>query len=105
MSIQVQCEQCKRRDAVPDKTAGRKITCPQCKAVIEVPELLEELEPTAEPLGVPMVPAVCSAEEATGLDDAVLGAGKGRALATGDRAARRARLQEVFLQSKASKGR
>ncbi|MCR4414950.1 MAG: hypothetical protein NUV77_21235, partial [Thermoguttaceae bacterium] len=46
-----------------------------------------------------------SADEVTELYDAVLGAGKGRTLATGDRAARRALLQEVFLQSETSKGR
>ena len=45
MPIQVQCAGCQKEFRVPDKVAGKKIKCPKCTGVIEVPAG----EPAAEP--------------------------------------------------------
>ena len=37
MPIAMSCAQCQKNLTVADKLAGKKIKCPQCKAVIEVP--------------------------------------------------------------------
>ena len=38
MPIEVTCGSCNRRLRVPDKTAGKKIKCPKCQGVIQVPD-------------------------------------------------------------------
>lgn len=38
MPIEVTCDSCRRRLRVKDETAGRRIKCPQCEAVIRVPD-------------------------------------------------------------------
>lgn len=48
MPIEVTCGGCERRLRVPDKTAGKKIKCPKCSAVIQVPEAIEVEEPIEE---------------------------------------------------------
>ena len=37
MSINVQCGQCSKRYAAPDKLAGQRVMCPQCGAAVNVP--------------------------------------------------------------------
>lgn len=43
MPISVVCPGCKKRFNVSDKFAGKKGPCPQCKAIITVPEKIEEV--------------------------------------------------------------
>jgi TM2 domain-containing membrane protein YozV len=38
MPIEVTCGSCSRRLRVPDKTAGKKVKCPKCQGVIQVPD-------------------------------------------------------------------
>jgi hypothetical protein len=48
MSIAIACTSCKRRIRVPDELAGRRVTCPKCLGVVEVPiQLPEEIKPAA----------------------------------------------------------
>ena len=47
MPIEVTCGGCSRRLRVPDRTAGKKIKCPKCEAVIEVPDPQAEAESAA----------------------------------------------------------
>ena len=37
MSINVQCGQCSKRYAAPDKLAGQRVMCPECGAAVNVP--------------------------------------------------------------------
>ncbi len=51
--IQVSCEGCNSRLAVPETAAGKKLRCPKCQTVIDVPA--PTLTPTAPP--APTAPA------------------------------------------------
>ncbi|HLW68874.1 MAG TPA: hypothetical protein VKS79_26420 [Gemmataceae bacterium] len=37
MPIVVECQWCKNKARVPDNAAGKRIRCPKCRKVIEVP--------------------------------------------------------------------
>lgn len=41
----IQCSECERKIKVPDESAGRKVRCPHCKAVIAVPAPEENVRP------------------------------------------------------------
>jgi TM2 domain-containing membrane protein YozV len=47
MPIEVTCASCNRRLRVPDKTAGKKVKCPKCQGVIQVPDPVAAAAPAA----------------------------------------------------------
>ena len=53
MSLTVSCGKCGKRFAAPDKLAGTTVKCPNCKAPIDVPAMVEPLDDLAplDPLG------------------------------------------------------
>src|SRR5262245_40996324 len=51
MPVPVACPVCKRRLRVPQKYAGRKVTCPHCRQAVAVP-FLEEPDTVAPPTAV-----------------------------------------------------
>ncbi len=48
MAIHVQCSQCDAEHHVNDRFAGRQVRCPQCEALVDVPEREPEMEPVAD---------------------------------------------------------
>lgn len=53
MPIPITCTECNRKLNVPDSAAGKKVRCPACKAVVEVPEPEEDLVAPDEELVEP----------------------------------------------------
>jgi hypothetical protein len=48
MPIRFECPACKKRTQAPEELAGRKARCPNCQAVINVPDLPEPVEEADE---------------------------------------------------------
>jgi len=38
MAIPIECKSCGKKARVPDNAAGKKIRCPKCNSVIQVPD-------------------------------------------------------------------
>jgi S1-C subfamily serine protease len=55
MSVVCQCPSCKAKYQLGDQYAGRKIKCPKCSAVVEVPAA-QEVKPVADVVPAPAAP-------------------------------------------------
>lgn len=69
MSIEVKCDGCQRRLRVPDSTAGKRIKCPKCQAIIQVPAEAESPSasaPTAAPAAAPSAAEMWTVKTADG---------------------------------------
>lgn len=42
MPIKIECQQCQKSLKAPDKLAGKRVRCPACQAVVQVPELARD---------------------------------------------------------------
>lgn len=54
MTIETQCSQCQRPLRLKPELAGKRIKCPQCKAVVQVPESTAAPKPAAGPTAAPV---------------------------------------------------
>jgi hypothetical protein len=66
MSLPIPCPSCKRRLYVPEKLAGRRVTCPRCGAAVRAP-LLEEAPKEAPTHPAATKPAAAAAADAAPL--------------------------------------
>ncbi|MEX0612753.1 MAG: biopolymer transporter ExbD [Pirellulales bacterium] len=51
MSIRFICPQCGKQIAAPTSAAGKRKTCPNCRALIDVPESTPAARPASDPIG------------------------------------------------------
>jgi hypothetical protein len=63
MSLAVACPSCKRKLHVPEKFAGRRVTCPHCGDGVRVPRLEEALEEAVANVPAPAQDAAETADQ------------------------------------------
>lgn len=60
MTIETQCSQCQRPLRLKPELAGKRIKCPQCKAVVQVPEPAAAPKPAAASTAAPVAAPVAT---------------------------------------------
>jgi hypothetical protein len=67
MSVTTKCPGCQKTIAAPDSAAGHKARCPDCGAVVEIPQAVavgpDAAQAVATPSDLPVTPVVISASD------------------------------------------